>query len=157
MAPNVQCLQKYRKRYDDHLSVHKYLHHWRFCFHKNCRVNKSFSFFLIYFRYVDVVLMRDFRNKRVNIAERIQTYQIRKADTNCLTIPADLQALMMISFPSFVVIWLYNSSNHSAWGGFNLVSSSLTSISSMDFLPLICVVISDIYQWLNLLLQYCFA
>ena len=31
------------------------------------RVNKSFSFFLIYFRYVDVVLMRDFRNKRVNI------------------------------------------------------------------------------------------
>ena len=35
MASDVQCLQKYRKRYDDHLPVHKYLHHCRFRFHKN--------------------------------------------------------------------------------------------------------------------------
>ena len=87
MAANVQCLQKYRKSYDDQFSVNKYLHHCRFCFHKNRRVNKSFSFFLIYFRYVDVVLMRDFRNKRLNIAERIQSYQIRRAGTDCLTNP----------------------------------------------------------------------
>ena len=48
------------------------------------RVNKSLSFFLLYLRYVDVVLMCDFRNKRVNIAERIQTFQIRRASTDCL-------------------------------------------------------------------------
>ena len=72
-------------------------------------------------------------------------------------IPADFQPLMMISFASFVVIWFYNPSNHSAWRGFNLVSWSLTSIFSTGFPPSICVVISDIYQWLNLLVQYCLA
>ena len=70
-------------------------------------------------------------------------------------IPADFQPLMMISFPSFVVIWVYNSANYSIWRGFNLVSWSLTSISSTDFTSSICLVISDMYQWLNLLLQ-CF-
>ena len=105
MAANVQCLQKYRKSYDDQFSVNKYLHHCRFCFHKNRRVNKSFSFFRIYFRYVDVVLMRDFRNKMLNIAERIQSYQIRRAGTDCLTNPRwfpdtqdDIFSFILLSF-----------------------------------------------------------
>ena len=37
---------------------------------------------LIYFRYVDIVLMRDFGNKIVNIAEMIQTFLIRTAATD---------------------------------------------------------------------------
>ena len=96
MAANVQCLQKYRKSYDDQFSVNKYLHHCRFRFHKNRRVNKS---------YVDVVLMRDFRNKRLNIAERIQSYQIRRAGTDCLTNPRwfpdtqdDIFSFILLSF-----------------------------------------------------------
>ena len=51
------------------------------------RVKKSLSFLLIYFRYVDVALICDFRNKRVNIAEKIQTFQIRRAGTDCLRNP----------------------------------------------------------------------
>ena len=56
---------------------------------------------LIYFRYVDIVLMRDFGNKIVNIAEMIQTFLIRTAATDWLRNPRWFLATHDYIFPFF--------------------------------------------------------
>ena len=95
MASNVQYLQKY-------VIIFRCINVFiTVAFVSKRRVNKSLSFFLIYFRYVDVVLMR------------------------CCS-HADV-ALMLFSatdddiFPFFCRPLIVQFANHSAWRDSNLV------------------------------------